>query len=409
MQMRSGNKQLIRDINKSLIINEIRLNSPVSRTKIGKRLNLGLSTVTYIVDELIKQKVVLENGEADSTGGRRPVNLEFNYDYGYTIGIKIEENCIIAALTNLSARVLIRKKVKYKKNIDSSKVIELIISQIEDLKGEISEEKNILGIGIAVSGLVDKENGCVIYSGLLNWRNVDIKNGLEKHFNIPVFLDNDVNAYTLAELWQGYGRKVKDFIVISYGAGIGSGIVLNSRLYKGAFGGAGELGHTIVQVEGRLCECGQKGCLEAYASEKFLIDYIKENISTYKDTKIRTIDSLSIENISRYAEKGDRLAVDSLKISAKYLGYGILSIVNLLNPSTIILAGEGLRGMNIVLPVVKNIVKNNFFKSHNQKLEVLVSELGDEAWEKGAALLVISELFEMPLYRENKNEFSSLK
>ncbi|EMT39860.1 Transcriptional regulator/sugar kinase [Thermoanaerobacter thermohydrosulfuricus WC1] len=403
MKLRIGNKELIKDINRSLVINEIRMNGPISRTDISKNLNLGLSTVTNIVEELENQNLVHEVGEADSTGGRKPILLEFNYNYGYIIGIKIEENNLIFALTNLKSEIIEKRVVPFKKGTNSNTVLNMVVENIEKLITKIPYNKNLMGIGVAVSGLVDQQKGKLIYSGMLNWSNVEIGNILENKFNVPVYIDNDVNAYTLAELWYGHGRELNNFIVVTYGSGIGSGIVINKKLYTGDFGGAGEIGHMVLVAEGRKCECGQRGCLEAYASEDFIVDYIKDNIKIYSESKIDLTEDLSIEKVYEYAKEGDMLAIDVLRLSAKYLGYGLLSVINLLNPSTIILAGEGMIAKDIILPVINDIVKNNFFKMHEKKVQIKVSELGDEGWVIGASTLAISKLFEIPLYEGQDN------
>ncbi|EIV99895.1 ROK family transcriptional regulator [Thermoanaerobacter siderophilus] len=403
MKLRIGNKELIKDINRSLVINEIRMNGPISRTDISKNLNLGLSTVTNIVEELENQNLVHEVGEADSTGGRKPILLEFNYNYGYIIGIKIEENNLIFALTNLKSEIIEKRVVPFKKGTNSNTVLNMVVENIEKLITKIPYNKNLMGIGVAVSGLVDQQKGKLIYSGMLNWSNVEIGNILENKFNVPAYIDNDVNAYTLAELWYGHGRELNNFIVVTYGSGIGSGIVINKKLYTGDFGGAGEIGHMVLVAEGRICECGQRGCLEAYASEDFIVDYIRDNIKMYSESKIDLTEDLSIEKVYEYAKEGDMLAIDVLRLSAKYLGYGLLSVINLLNPSTIILAGEGMIAKDIILPVINDIVKNNFFKMHEKKVQIKVSELGDEGWVIGASTLAISKLFEIPLYEGQDN------
>lgn len=405
MKMRTGNKQLIRDINTLLIINEIRRNSPISRTDISRNLKLGLSTVTNIIEELKQQNYVIESGEADSTGGRKPITLAFNFDYGCTIGIKIAEDYMMLALTNLKVKIVYKTKIEFEKSLSSGEVLEKLISAVKMVIKKIPQDKKLLGIGIAVSGLIDQENGQLIFSGMLNWHKTNIGSILEDYFNVPVFVDNNVNVYALAELWQGKGRDLKDFAVVTFGSGIGCGIVLNHKLYRGNFGGAGEIGHMIIDVGGRECECGNKGCLEAYASEKAVADYIKDNIKHYKNSIIDLNDELTFEKIYSYALKGDKLAVKGLERSAKYLAYGILNIINVLNPSSIILAGEGLIAKDIFVPIIQDIIKDNFFKQHDKKIKLIVSELGNDAWEIGASILVVSKLFEIPLYEEQKTFF----
>lgn len=403
MELRRGNKELIKDINRSLVINEIRRGGPISCTDISKNLKLGLSTVTNIVKELKSQNLVYEAGEAASTGGRRPILCGFNYDYGYVIGIKIEENNLIFAWTNLKSEIIEKKVVPFKKGIDSTTVLSMVSEHIEKLITKRLHNKGaLIGIGIAISGLVDQEKGKLIYSSMLNWSNVEIGKILESEFKVPVYISNDVNAYTLAELWYGHGRELSNFIVVTYGSGVGLGIVFNKKLYIGDFGGAGEIGHMILVAEGRKCRCGQMGCLEAYTGEDFIADYIKDNLKMFNESKINVNEDLCIEEVYKYAKEGDLLAINALRLSAKYLGYGLLSIINLLNPSTVILAGEGMVAKDIVLPIVSDIVKDNYFKMHNKKVQIKVSELGEEGWVIGASLLVISKFFEIPLYEKEE-------
>lgn len=403
MKLRKGNKKLIRDINRTLIINEIRLKGTISRTDISKNLNLGLSTVTNVIEELKSQRFVEEVGESDSTGGRRPILLQFNYNYGYIIGAKIEENNVKFVLTNLNIDIIYKEDLKFSKDWSNENVIKTIAEKITEIKKVIPKNKNLLGIGIAVSGLVDQNKGELIYSGMLNWKNIKIAEILQQYIKVPVYVDNNVNVYTLAELLKGKGKILNNFMIVTYGAGVGAGIVINNRLYRGDFGGAGELGHTVLFVEGKECECGQRGCLEAYASDRFVEEYIKENIQFYNKSTIDINEDLSIKKVYEYAKKGDILAANAIRLSSKYFAYGLLSAVNLFNPSTIILAGEGMAAEEIVMPIVKDIIKNNFFRGHSKKIDIKVSNLGDNAYEIGASALVVDELFQAPLYYENQN------
>ncbi|MEZ0537612.1 ROK family protein [Caldicellulosiruptoraceae bacterium PP1] len=404
MRLRKGNKELIKDINRALVINEIRTNEKINRKKIAQNLGLGLSTVTYIIDELINQNLVFEVGEADSTGGRKPILLQFNYDYGYTIGIRIKNNLFEIALTNLKPNIISMKRIPFKKGSSSDLVVDLIIHEIDNIINSLSSDKKLLGIGISVSGIVDSNKGKLIFSGLLNWEQVDFKLTIENKFGIPVYVENDVKAFTQTELWFGYGKEFNNFLVITYGAGIGSGIVINKRIYNGDFGGAGELGHIILYANGRKCECGNHGCLEAYSSESFISDYIREHIKFYSDSIIDINTELNIDDVYQYALLGDYLAIHALKASAQNLGLGIISAINLLNLSTIILAGEGMIAKDFLLPVIKDTVSNNFFKRCDSKVTILTSQLNDDAWVIGASILAVRNLFDIPIFYEQKHK-----
>lgn len=396
--LRIGNKQLIKDLNRSLVIERIRNFGPISRTDISKDTKLGLSTITNIIDDLLNNNLIFEVGEADSSGGRRPILLEFNYNYGYTIGIKIEELHIILAITNLKADIIDKSVLSFDKEESTENTSRFIIQGIHELLNKNSlTNGNLLGIGIAVSGLVNSQKGVIIRSTLLGWYNVKLSEQLEKEFNVPVYIENDVNAYTLAELWVGYGKTHDNFICISVGAGIGAGIVIDKKIYSGQFGGAGEFGHSIINVNGYQCHCGQKGCLEMYASEKFLIKEGKQLINQYKDSSLNQ-SNFGFDDMYLGANNNDLLALELFKKMGNYLGIGFINVINSLNPETIILVGEGMVAKDYFLPYAIEAAKQNFFSKADFHTNFYVSELGNDAWVIGASLLAINQLFALPIY-----------
>jgi N-acetylglucosamine repressor len=400
--LRVGSKQLIKDLNRSLVIERIRNYGPLSRTDISKDLNLGLSTITNIVEELKNDNLVFETGEADSTGGRRPILLEFNYEFGYTIGIKIEENHVILALTNLRADVLDKVNLYFEKGEEARRVIEIIIEGIKTLvdnKGIL--ESQLMGIGIAISGLVNGQKGTLIRSSLLGWTQVNIKEAIGRVIDVPIFIDNNVNAYAMAELQLGYGKTYDNFICVSVGAGVGAGIVIDKDIYYGQFGGAGEIGHSIIEVNGFSCHCGQRGCLEMYASDKFFVNRGPNLLKDRFSESFLKNSSFSSEEVYKAATDGDELARELLRESGEYLGIGLVNIINTMNPAIIILVGERMAVKDLFLPYTIKVAEQNFFSPGRIDTGVYTSELGNDAWVRGASLLAIKHLFQMPIYKNS--------
>ncbi|HBG16410.1 MAG TPA: ROK family transcriptional regulator [Firmicutes bacterium] len=406
--LRRGNKALIKDINRALVLDQLRSYGPLSRTDIAKRTKLGLSTLTKITDDLIAQGMIKEIGEGDSSGGRRPVYLEFNSNYGYALGVKIEERRIILALTNLQAEVLEKSYIDYSPGAPADEVIGALIQGISKM---MDKNKFLvhrwLGIGIAVSGLVDKNSGCLIFSTLLGWGEVPFRRILQGKFPVPIIVDNDVNAYALAELAYGYGREVGNFILATIGVGIGAGLVLDGKIFRGEFGGAGEIGHMVIYGKGNSCYCGRRGCLEAHTGEKFIVNETKRLLTQEKDSILYGERStLTFARVLKAAEDGDCCARQAFWTAGYNLGIGLVNLINIMNPATIILAGESMSGQEFLLCGIRELLQTNFFTKYQEKFDLRVSALGDDAWERGAAILVINEHFREPIYRGQRTVYS---
>jgi glucokinase-like ROK family protein len=404
--IRIGNKDLIKDINKAKVIEEIRTSSPISRTDIAKKTNLGLSTITKIIAELGQQGLILEIGEGDSSGGRKPIHLEFNNNFGYVIGIKVETERVVMALRNLNVELIQALTINYPASSNWPYVIDQIKQGIRTLKmTALKHGKEILGLGLGVSGIVDIKQGILLYSRMLNWDRVPFKEILEKEFDIPVSVDNDVNTYALAELLYGAGKIYNNFICVSIGVGIGAGIILNHQLYRGEFGGAGEFGHFIVNMDGEPCYCGQRGCLENYASDKFIIHKTQELLAQSSDKNsilYAKRDQLSISDIYEAARRGDVYAKAAYNEVGKNIGIGLANIINVFNPAAIIVTGEGIAAKEFIADGITRFAGRNYFASQ-QTCPIIFSELGKYGWEIGAATAAIIELFEAPIYQGTRS------
>lgn len=396
--LRRGNKVFIKELNRALVVDQIRITGPISRTEIAKNTELGLSTITNIIDELVKENLVCEIGEGLSNGGRKPVLLRLNGDSGFVIGIKIEMNQLIFCSSDLNAKIVSKSHVSFQKSTSSQDVISLIISEVDRMLTNTNSEARFFGIGIATSGLVDRENKKVIHSPILSWENIDFS-PIGERFNVPIFIDNDANVFSLAQMWIGEGREYNNFIGVTVGVGVGAGIVIERQIYCGEFGGAGEFGHIIIQREGSLCYCGQRGCLEMYASNKYLSSEGERQIALGLPTRLQEYDNITSEVVYLAANQGDIYAQEILFKQGENLGIGIKNMVNLFNPGAIILGGEGLQGKEFLLKGVQKELATHFFTKHHKKLDLHVSELGEEVWLIGACALVLNDLFKAPIYR----------
>ncbi|MBD1379278.1 ROK family transcriptional regulator [Metabacillus arenae] len=395
--LRKGNKELIKDLNRSLVINMVRIQGNISRTDIAKETGLGLSTITNIIDDLIKENLVSEIGTGESHGGRKPVLLKFNGDFGIIVGLKIEKQQVKMCLSNLEGKILHKNQFSYSLT-GENQLAAIIIEKLDSFIKQNECVSKIVGIGIATPGLVDQESNEVIYSPILKVDHGDLK-PIGRHFDVPLFIDNDANVFALAEKWVGIGREYRNFIGVTVGAGVGSGIVIDNMLFRGDFGGAGELGHITIYQGDRLCYCGQRGCLELYASDTYLVHEAERMVSIGVPTLLESFTPITPECIVMAAQRGDKYAQELLVKQGENLALGIKNMVHLFNPEAVILGGEGLREENFLLKGLQKELAVHFFVKHPRKLQFKISQLGDDVWLIGACALVVSHLFKVPIYK----------
>ncbi len=390
-KIQKANRGLMREINRSVILNLIKTNGPISRADIANRIGLSPATVTSITGILIDEDLIFEKETGDSSGGRPPILLDLNPRGGFVIGIKLMEMQAVAALTDLNATVLQKIKSDIKSK-EPREVVECLVQLVHDLirDGGIPQER-LLGVGIGLAGVVDSTRGILRKSPFLGWKDVPLRQLMQERLNVPIFLDNDVNTLTLGEKWLDDGVHVDDFIVVTVGRGIGMGIVLNGQIFRGSAGGAGEFGHLVINPEGPLCDCGNRGCLESYLGEGALLKQAQKELGS----DIRTI-----EDLIRAAEMGDERAVNILKSSGYLLGQQLANLINLFNPRLIIISGEGVRMGDVFFDGMRHAIEEHAVFELMQDTEIRINSWGDDVWARGAASLVIGELFNSPIQKE---------
>jgi predicted NBD/HSP70 family sugar kinase len=383
--IRTGSKQLIREINQAIVLNAVRKERAVSRTDIAKQTGLGLPTVSGITAELIEAGLLVEGDTAASTLGRRPVLLSLNAAAGDAVGVKITERQVISVLTDLDATVVARHDVALRRR-DIESVIGALGRCVDTLSPRAGAQP-IHGVGVGLAGVIDRNRGFVRHATYTDWESVPLGHLLEERLGLPVVVDNDVNALVAAEQWFGSGRDAADFIAVSLGRGVGLGLVLDGRLYRGSHGGAGEFGHVKVEVDGPVCPCGGRGCLEAMVSEPAMA----AQLASLKGGE------LTVDDLVSLAAAGDSDALAVYRDAGSRLGTAIGNLLNLLNPRLVVLAGEGTRGCPFLLDALRAALERAAFDGILDGVELVVEPWDDEAWARGAASLLLGELFQPAL------------
>lgn len=397
-----GNHTLLKQINKLLVLKTILDNKTISRTKISHLIDLNKATVSNLTDELIKEGFVIEKGLGSSKGGRKPVLLEVNKDVGLIIGIDLGVNYIHLILSNFVGEIIWEKNINIGLGESQDNIITSLCSIIEEaISFAPRTQKGILGVGIGVPGIVEKKSGTVLIAPNLRWHDVPLKDILEKRLGLPVYIDNEANAGALGEKWYGQWGSVSHLIYVSVGIGIGTGIIIDNEIYRGAAGFAGEMGHITIDLNDDVCSCGNIGCLENFASERALLKLIgkmAKNGESDRYINLENVNKLDADQIVKYARMGSRVARKAIKEVAEKLAIGVTNFINIFNPDIIIIGNRAALMGDLFLNDLRKIVYERCFTAKYYNVRIDISKLKDHACALGCVAMVISDILSFPDY-----------
>jgi glucokinase-like ROK family protein len=387
------------------ILKLIHSGSNNSRLELAKQAGLSPSSITAIVQRLIKKGLVLESKPAESALGRKPVPLQIRRDAAYLVGVDLGSFYLRIVITDINGEIVYKLQTRTEMKTGRERVLEKTFLCIHQAIRESKlPPKSIKGIGIAHSGVIDSEAGVVLSyprpGQMTDWKNAPLRESFQHEFHLPCLLEDSVRTTTIAEKYFGMGRELDSFIYIDVGMGIGAGIVLDGKIYRGAGGRAGEFGHITVNENGPLCSCGNTGCLETMASCGAIIQNVRAAIEKGIDSKIRELaggdlDQISIELIAQAAAHDDSLAFRVLQQGASYIGIGLANLVNLLNPSVMIFGGALFREVpQLLSDPLRRIIKHRSLEQSANEVQLKVSTLGSEACALGAARLIAERILD---------------
>lgn len=312
----------------------------------------------------------------------------------YNIGVDIGGTNVKIALVDEKGIIAYSNSVPTRAEMGYEYTIQNIINTIkESLKESNNDISNIGGIGFGLPGQIDSMNGIVrLLPNIPGWVEVPLAKIVQSEFNVPVKLDNDVRVATLGELNFGAGKGCQNLVCITVGTGVGSGIVLNGQLIRGASMTAGEIGHVVVEKDnGEICGCGSRGCLEAYASGPSVVKMAKEYIMGGKSTKFKEIaqgNEITPFMVYEAAKQGDAVAKQIFNIVGEYLGVAMVSVVNLLNPEKIIVGGGVGQAGDLILNPIREAIQKRCIPTSAAAVSVVPAQLGESAGVVGASILV---------------------
>lgn len=393
---------LIKQENRASILNALKINGPVSRKDIAKIVQLTPAAVTILVNEMIEDGIIKEVGELeenDKRAGRKKILIDINYNYKYVLGISIESELVNMGIANINGDII--AELNWSNDIEEKMNPEEFLNGIAEKcinlfwKEGILKEK-ILGIGVGIVGLVDKNTGTSNHAYGLWEGSIRVQDILEKALGLPVVVDNNVRALAVAEMDHKSKQYITDMLFVKCGPGIGSAMIVGKEIYYGANNNAGEIGHAIGKINGDLCTCGKQGCLETIVSKKAIVKNIKNIFSREKTPMLYSVcngkfNEVTFKKIFEVAFLGDEEIRTIINEVAVYLALGISNAVSLYDPQKVILYGETFK-FNEFLDEFKKIIKNMVLVENLDEF-IDISKLDYRKNYIGGVALAIREFF----------------
>jgi glucokinase-like ROK family protein len=388
--------QNVKNINKHTVLDLIRFTpGGISRAELAYRMDLSRAAMTAIVNDLLDNDVIRETESRNGQSGRPPIILEINPSRGNVIGIDMGATHLSVALADFSARIIDEIEIPF----DITQGPKPCLAQAEALLTELLEKNDmrlqqIFAIGMGVPGPIASQEGMVIAPPIMpGWDGYPIRQDMEGKWKIPVSLNNDAELGVLGEWAYGAGRGEDHLAFIKVGSGIGAGLLLNGQIYQGATGSAGEIGHLTIDENGPLCDCGSTGCLEAVAGGKAIARQAREIIASGKRTLLSSMgppEELTARDVASAARRGDLPSQQIILRAGSYLGIAIAGLVNIFNPSVVVVGGGVSQIGDLLLQPIRDTVSRRSLAGAAQAVKINTAVLRRRSSIIGAVVQALS-------------------
>ena len=403
-QRNSVDHAAMRDMNLVLILNTLRAESPLSRAALANITGLNKATVSSMVKELIQNNLVREIGADISSSdiGRPAINLEPEPEAGYIIGLEIGVDFISIITVNFAIEVVARRFESTARYFNQEAILNRVLFLLQESCEQVQKrQRPLFGIGVGVPGLVDVASGTLLFAPNLNGSALPLRDMIRAKIDVPVFIANEANLAALGESYFGAGQACDSLLYVSSGVGLGGGIVLNGRLIEGASGFAGEVGHMTVEKDGLECNCGNKGCWETLASQRALFRRVSEAIQQGQPSWMAQMiqddpSRMSIPLITEAARQKDPVALKALAETGEWLGVGIASLMNVINPQRVIFGGPLWAVHEYLLPSIRETVAQRAWHWVQEGIQIIPAANGEDAAVMGAVAIVYSDVLNKP-------------
>jgi predicted NBD/HSP70 family sugar kinase len=387
---------LMRELNERIVLGLLRQEGPISRAELARRSNLSRSTVSSIIATLLAAGLVCETGIGSSQGGRRPIMIEFNYQSALVIGIELGSTTLTLLLTDLAATVLRRAYAPFNSAEGPEACSARLAEQVHRVLAEAAiSRQQIVGVGVGVPGPLGYTTGRPSAPPVLpGWQGVPLRALLEAALGMRVFVENDANLGALAEHRWGAAQGWENVAYLYLGSvGIGAGLILDGRLYRGDIGSAGEIGHLMVEEDGPACRCGSSGCLEAVAGLPAVL----------KRARAIGLPVAQFGDLLSLARQGDDSAIALLDATGEYLGIAVASTLNMINPGCIVIGGSMAEAGELLLGSLRRTLQRRGLSIAVDHVTIIPGMLGSDVVAIGAVSIVVNHAFSVPAAARSNN------
>jgi N-acetylglucosamine repressor len=387
-QMKKATRQHTKEHNRILVLKTIFDHKSISRADIARATSLTRTTVTEIVAALLEEKLVVEIGVGESQGGKSPILLKLAEDSRYLLSLDLSHSEFRAAVINLRGKILATasEPVSERGGEEALGLVYKIIDKLVE-----TGYQPLVGIGVGTPGLVNSAEGIVIKAVNLDWENLPLANLLESRYHLPVYVLNDSQAAAMGEYHYGHGHLAEsNLVVINARHGLGAGIIIQGQLFQGDGGGAGEIGHVVVQEGGSPCRCGNYGCLETVASVQAIIQKVKD-LSPDHPLLPQDPDEINLEIIQQAFNSGHPQVQQIVLEAGRYTGIAISALVGVLNIQDILLSGDMTCFGEPWLKSVQDAMSQHAFSRLARESKLHIGQLGKDSILLGASAVLINQ------------------
>jgi len=385
-----------REINRQIALNLVRSKQPISRADLARLMGVRRGAISLLVNELLDSGLVFEGAKGESKRGRKPMHLYIETRRRCALAVDISASRTLMLVTDPLGHPLLDMH-EFPTGPRPEGLVRELARNIKRILAEHPEVGECMGVGVAVSGLVDLDGGRLRYAPTLGWRDFDLLRPLQAATKLPVVVENSVKACVLAQVWAVRGDAPVDGPVafVNVSDGVGVGIAIDGKLLRGAYNNAGEFGHIALSMDGPRCSCGQKGCWEAYVSVRATVARYLGTDSSWPASAEPS--ETTVETIIARARGGEARARETLRETGYYIGRGFATIVKAIEPRRVYMSGEITEAWDLILPTVEKALREQALIREAGETEILTVPLGEHPRLRGAAALVNSPAFAAPV------------